>query len=65
MATRRGNSTTNEIVVDGREELGEEVSASVNAKRPRVGFPPTVTETTRMRDLWKELRADGLPYRRC
>jgi chromatin structure-remodeling complex subunit RSC1/2 len=54
---RREASTTDGIVVDGREELGEEGSVSVNAKRPRVGFPPTVTET--MRELWKEMRADG------
>ena len=27
------------------------------AIRPRVDFPPTVTET--MRDVWKEMKADG------
>ena len=52
---RREASTTDGIVVDGREELGEEDSASVNAKRPKV--PLTVTET--MRELWEEMRADG------
>ena len=52
---RQEASTTDGIVVDGREELEEEGSTSVNAKRPRV--PPTVTET--MRELWKEMRADG------
>jgi chromatin structure-remodeling complex subunit RSC1/2 len=40
--------------VDGREELGEEGSSE---KRPRVGFPPTVTET--MMELWKEMWGDG------
>ena len=52
---KRREASTDGIIVDGREELGEEGSAG--AKQPRVGFPPTVTET--MRDLWKEMRADG------
>jgi hypothetical protein len=54
---RKRRAGTDGITVDGIEELGEEGSASVNAKRPRVGFPPTVTET--MRELWKEMRAEG------
>lgn len=60
IATKKRKRREDGIVVDGREELGEEGSASVNTasvntKRPRV--PPTVTET--MRELWKEMRADG------
>ena len=39
---------------EGRDEREE---GSASTKRPRVGFPPTVTET--MRELWKEMRADG------
>ena len=52
---RREANTTDGIVSDSREDLGEEGSAGVDAKRPRV--PPTVTET--MRELWKEMSADG------
>ena len=52
---QRREASTDGIVVDGRKELGEQDSA--RAKRPRVGFSPTFTET--MRDLWKEMRADG------
>ena len=53
---KRQEASADGIIVDSREEeLGEEESAS--AKRPRVGFPSTVTET--MRELWKEMRADG------
>ena len=51
---RQREASTDGIVVDDREELGEE---STSAKRPRVGFPPTVTET--LRELWKEMKADG------
>ena len=55
---RRREASTNEV--DDREgtkdEWGEEGFAS-SAKRPRGGFPPTVTET--MREVWKEMKADG------
>ena len=58
----REASTDGGVVDDTTREEGttkdvwrEEGSAS--AKRPRVGFPPTVTET--MREVWKEMRADG------
>ena len=46
--TTREEGTTKDV---WREE------GSASAKRPRVGFPPTVTET--MREVWKEMRADG------
>ena len=49
---RLREASTDGVVDDAREEGG-----SASAKRPRVGFPPTVTET--MREVWKEMRADG------
>ena len=63
MATKKRKRR--EDSADGKEEgtkkdgwrLGEELesSASAGAKRPRV--PPTVTEM--MREVWKEMKADG------
>jgi hypothetical protein len=62
---KRREASTDGVVVDDanreegtttKDEWREEGSAS-GAKRPRVGFPPTVTET--MREVWKEMRADG------
>jgi chromatin structure-remodeling complex subunit RSC1/2 len=50
------DDTTREEGTTTKDEWREEGSAG-SAKRPRVGFPPTVTET--MRELWKEMRADG------
>jgi chromatin structure-remodeling complex subunit RSC1/2 len=55
MATKKRKEREASTDMDGREELGDEGSSS--AKRPRLGFPPTVTET--MRELWNDMRADG------
>ena len=49
---KRREVSTDEVV--DREEWGEN---SASAKRPRMGFPPTVTET--MREVWKEVMTDG------
>ena len=69
---RREGAGTDGVVVgddddsDTREKEGttkkdewreEGTGSAVSAKRPRVGFPPTVTEM--MREVWKEMRADG------
>ena len=58
---KRREASTDGVVDDHMEEgttkdewRGE---GSASAKRPRAGFPPTVTET--MREIWKEMRADG------
>lgn len=48
---RRETDTEEGTTQDGLDE------DSGGAKRPRMGVPPTVTET--MREVWKEMRADG------
>jgi chromatin structure-remodeling complex subunit RSC1/2 len=55
LATKKRKQREAGTDMDGREELRDEGSSS--AKRPRMGFPPTVTET--MRELWNDMRADG------
>ena len=54
---RRREASADEVAdrEEGAKDEWREGSAS--AKRPRVGFPSTVTET--MREVWKEMRADG------
>jgi hypothetical protein len=50
------DDTTREKEGTTKNEWREEGS-DASAKRSRVGFPPTVTEA--MREVWKEMRADG------
>ena len=60
---KRREANTDGVVDDTREEGTTKdewrEEGSVSAKRPRVarGIPPTVTET--IREVWKEMRADG------